>query len=88
MKFTPAGGVVCVELTANHLAVRDTGVGIPAASIPHVFERFYQAETSRSGEGSGLGLAIAARIVETHGWTIRVDSRVGKGTVFTVAFTS
>ena len=62
MKFTPAGGAVCVELTGNQLAVRDTGAGIPAASIPHVFERFYQAETSRSGEGSGLGLAIVARI--------------------------
>jgi signal transduction histidine kinase len=88
MKFTPTGGVVSVELTANHLAVRDTGPGIPAASIPHVFERFYQAETSRSGEGSGLGLAIVARIVETHGWTIRADSREGKGTVFTVDFSS
>jgi signal transduction histidine kinase len=88
MKFTPAGGVVCVELAASHLAVRDTGVGIPAASIPHVFERFYQAETSRSGDGSGLGLAIVARIVETHGWTMRVDSREGKGSVFTVDFSA
>ncbi len=84
MKFTPAGGSVSVELTAGHLSVCDTGVGIPAASLPHVFERFYQAETSRSGEGSGLGLAIVARIVETHGWTMRVDSREGEGSVFTV----
>ena len=79
MKFTPAGGSVSVDLTSGRLSVRDTGVGIPAASIPHVFERFYQAETSRSGEGSGLGLAIVARIVETHGWTIRVDQSRGKG---------
>jgi signal transduction histidine kinase len=88
MKFTPAGGVVSVELDSSHLSVRDTGVGIPADSIPHVFERFYQAETSRSGEGSGLGLAIVARIVETHGWTMRVDSREGEGSTFTVAFPS
>ena len=88
MKFTPSGGVVRVDLAAAHLSVTDTGVGIPVASIPHVFERFYQAETSRSGEGSGLGLAIVARIVETHGWTIRVDSRQGKGTTFTVDFSS
>jgi two-component system sensor histidine kinase BaeS len=88
MKFTPAGGSVYVDLTAGHLSIRDTGVGIPTASIPHVFERFYQAETSRSGEGSGLGLAIVARIVETHGWAIRVDSREGKGSVFTVDFSS
>jgi signal transduction histidine kinase len=88
MKFTQPGGVVCVHLGSAHLSVHDTGVGIPAASIPHVFERFYQAETSRSGEGSGLGLAIVARIVETHGWTIRVDSREGKGTEFTVDFSS
>jgi two-component system sensor histidine kinase CiaH len=88
MKFTPAGGSVSVDLASGRLSVRDTGVGIPAASIPHVFERFYQAETSRSGEGSGLGLAIVARIVETHGWTIQVDSREGKGSVFTVDLSS
>jgi signal transduction histidine kinase len=88
MKFTPAGGVITVVLDSNHLSVRDSGIGIPATSIPHVFERFYQAETSRSGEGSGLGLAIVARIVETHGWTIRVESCEGKGTEFTVAFSS
>jgi hypothetical protein len=88
MKFTPAGGTVTVELTATHLSVRDTGVGIPTAAVPHVFERFFQAGSSRSGEGSGLGLAIVARVVETHGWTIRVDSREGKGSVFTVTFPS
>ncbi len=88
MKFTPAGGTVSVELTDSHLSVRDTGVGIPAAALSHVFERFYQAESSHSGEGSGLGLAIVARIVETHGWTIRVESHEGKGSVFTVAFPS
>jgi signal transduction histidine kinase len=88
MKFTPAGGTVTVELTATHLSVRDTGVGIPTAAVPHVFERFFQAGSSRSGEGSGLGLAIVARIVETHGWTIRVESREGKGSDFTVGFPS
>jgi signal transduction histidine kinase len=86
IKFTPAGGALSLQLSPAGLSVKDTGVGIPADASPRVFERFYQVESSRGGEGSGLGLAIAARIVEAHGWTIRVDSELGKGSTFTVSF--
>jgi signal transduction histidine kinase len=89
-KFTPAGGTV--ELTASpangsvRIAVRDTGAGIPADQLPHVFEKFYQADNQRaaSAKGSGLGLAIAKEIVEGHKGTIRCESTVGEGTTFTL----
>jgi signal transduction histidine kinase len=84
VKFTPDGGTVRIELTPARLVVRDTGDGIPADALPHVFERFYQADPSHSDEGSGLGLAIVARIVELHGWSIGVESRPGSGSAFTV----
>jgi signal transduction histidine kinase len=68
------------------LEVCDTGSGIDAAHLPHIFERFYRADTSRSrgGGGAGLGLAISREIVEAHGGTIDVQSRVGAGSTFTV----
>jgi signal transduction histidine kinase len=62
-------------------SVADTGSGIPAAQLPHIFEQFWQA--SRAGRhGAGLGLAISRGIVEAHGGRIWVESTVGKGTVF------
>jgi signal transduction histidine kinase len=68
------------------LAVSDTGPGIPAADLPHIFERFYRAEKSRKrgrdGSGFGLGLSIAYWIVHHHGGRIEVDSREGQGTTF------
>ena len=89
-KFTGAGGTV--ELSAapsdNHvkIAVRDTGAGIPPAQLPHIFEKFYQADNQRaaSASGSGLGLAIAKEIVEAHRGQIRCDSVLGQGTTFTL----
>jgi signal transduction histidine kinase len=85
MKFTPAGGEVSVSLTHGELRVSDTGPGIAAKDLPHIFERFYQADDSRSQEGHGLGLAISRHIAEVHGWRIRVESRPGHGATFTVA---
>ena len=66
------------------LRVKDTGIGIPAVHLPHVFERFYQADAARSSGGCGLGLSICRWIVKAHGGTIEVDSRGLQGTEFTV----
>ena len=80
VKFTPAGGRVSVELTEDggrvELRVRDTGVGIAPEFLPHVFERFRQAETSsaRSHSGLGLGLAITRHLVEMHGGSVEAHS--------------
>jgi signal transduction histidine kinase len=64
--------------------VKDTGCGIPETELSHIFDRFYQVEKSRvNGEGSGLGLAIAKRIIELHGSTIQVHSKINIGTTFT-----
>ena len=89
VKFTPDGGAIAVSLKRDGeeawIAVRDTGDGISAAFLPHVFERFRQGGKSPGG-GLGLGLAIARHIVERHGGTIRVDSPgEGQGATFTVS---
>jgi signal transduction histidine kinase len=70
------GGVV--------IHVRDTGAGIPPEQLPHIFEKFYQADNQRSAshKGSGLGLSIAREIVSAHGGEITVESAVGAGTTF------
>lgn len=87
VKFTDAGGKVAVTtiLLEGSLAVKisDTGTGIAADDLPHVFERFYKADKARSGEGTGMGLAIARHIIEAHGGSIRVESQAGKGATFT-----
>ncbi len=91
LKFTPRGGSVTVKLTPHRqggarIQVIDTGVGIDAAELPHIFDRFYRG--SRSSEarssGSGLGLAIVRSIVEMHAGRISVESRVGSGSTFAV----
>jgi two-component system OmpR family sensor kinase len=66
------------------LSVRDNGPGIPPDMLPHIFERFYRGEVSRSGPGAGLGLAIAKELVEAQEGTIRVESTPGKGSLVTV----
>ena len=90
VKFTPRGGHVTVDVTGTpdgaRIDVADTGVGIDAAELPHIFERFYRgsrANEARSS-GSGLGLAIVRSIVDMHGGTVEVESRVGRGSRFTV----
>jgi len=74
------------EGTDAVLVVRDTGVGIPFADVPRVFERFYVVDRSRSREhtGTGLGLAIAKHLVEAHGGTLVADSVYGSGATFTM----
>ena len=91
VKFTPTGGRVEVSLSAREsrlrIAVRDNGMGIPAAFLPHVFETFRQADssTTRSHGGLGLGLAIVRRIVELHGGEVEAESEgEGRGTTVTV----
>ncbi len=66
------------------ISVRDTGAGIEPHVLPHIFERFYRAQVSRSGTSTGLGLSIAKELVEAQGGTIAVESQVGQGSVFTV----
>ncbi len=90
IKFTPPGGAVTLTLEPHRdgarLEIRDTGVGIDASEIPHIFERFYRGSRANEarGSGSGLGLAIVKSIVDMHGGRISVESRVGSGTTFAV----
>ncbi len=91
LKYTRSSGRIHVSLesTATHtlLRVEDQGIGIAPEDIPRIFDRFYRADPSRSQvEGSGLGLSIAKWIAETHHAEIRVASREGEGSTFTVAF--
>jgi signal transduction histidine kinase len=90
LKFTPRGGTVRVALSPSgrgaRIQVIDSGVGIDAAELPHIFNRFYRGSRANEarGSGSGLGLAIVRSVVEMHGGRVMVESRVGSGTVFTV----
>lgn len=87
IKFSkPKGGAIHVSLSKHVLTVNDAGIGIAQKDISHIFDRFYQAESSRANGGIGLGLALVKRIVELHGWTIDAESEEGKGTEFTVHF--
>ena len=90
MKFTPEGGSIEVRLSraedgAIRLDVADSGIGIPAADLPHVFDRFYRSSNAASSTGSGIGLNLVKQYVEMHGGSVSVTSEVGKGTVFSVA---
>jgi heavy metal sensor kinase len=90
VKFTPAGGMVTVDARKLHgqvhVSISDTGPGIPAEHLPHLFEPFYRADPSRdrSESGTGLGLAIAHEIAGAHNGSIAVESTVGEGTTFEV----
>lgn len=87
-KFTPAGGTVSVSLTATEqhaiVRVRDTGCGMTPEVGAHIFEKFYQGDTSHSVQGNGLGLALVKRVVDILHGEIGVESALGKGTTFTV----
>lgn len=93
INYTPEGGEVSVSFEVSKknvlVVVRDTGVGIPAADLPRIFERFYRVDKSRSREkgGTGLGLAIVKHILEGHSTRAEVDSTVGKGSTFSFKLT-
>ena len=85
---TPASATIHVTTTiADHrvaIKIRDTGSGIAPNLLPHIFERFYRGDVSRSGGGTGLGLSIAKELIEVQDGSITVDSQMGQGSVFTV----
>src|SRR5215813_207615 len=90
IKYTPAGGLVGVKVYASNgravLEVNDNGVGIPPEALPHIFERFYRVDKTRSRQmgGAGLGLSIIKAIVTAHGGQVRVESLEGRGSRFLV----
>ena len=88
VKFTPEGGSIRVTLGRKDglivATVTDSGCGIPEEAVPHIFEKFYQADTSHATKGNGLGLSLVKKIVELCEGDIYVSSEVGKGTTFTV----
>ncbi|MEP6640049.1 MAG: HAMP domain-containing sensor histidine kinase [Chloroflexota bacterium] len=91
VKFTPKGGSVSVDVDSTpdgaRIEVTDTGVGIDAAELPYIFERFYRGSRANEarGSGSGLGLAIVRSIVDMHGGKVEVESLVGRGSRFIVS---
>ncbi|WP_258525470.1 cell wall metabolism sensor histidine kinase WalK [Paenibacillus sp. YN15] len=88
IKFSDEGGEIAVYLSAGPSSVQvriaDTGIGMNAVVLEHIFEKFYQGDKSRAGEGNGLGLALVKRIVDLCGGEIGVESEPGAGSVFTV----
>lgn len=87
-KFTPEGGTVSLSLKndGDHAVIKvvDTGCGINSEEGKHIFEKFYQGDSSHSTQGNGLGLALVKRVVDIIGGDISVESEVGKGSAFTV----
>jgi heavy metal sensor kinase len=89
IKYTPPGGEAKLTVLENEkqdisIVVQDTGVGISAADLPHIFERFFRCDQSRSQTGTGLGLSLARAIARAHGGDITVSSSPGQGSTFTI----
>jgi heavy metal sensor kinase len=90
IKYTPSGGSVNVDVSENvagqvTISVSDTGMGIPPADLPHIFERFYRGDQSRSLAGIGLGLSLARAIARSYDGDITVISVPGQGSTFTIS---
>ena len=88
IKYTPSGGSVTVFMNENNtqvvVSVKDTGCGISSNDLPHIFERFYRCDQSRSQSGIGLGLSLARAIARAHGGDITADSLPNQGSTFTI----
>jgi len=86
-KYTPSGGKVLVQVSQKNssitVEVKDTGIGIPAQDLPHIFEEFFRASNvAKTTKGTGLGLSLVKYIIEKHGGNILLESEVGKGSSF------
>ena len=88
LKFTPAGGTVTIQVGPAQpgavLTVSDTGIGIPADELPHIFDRFWRGRQAAPRSGSGIGLAIAAELARAHGGELAARSQPGRGTTMTL----
>ncbi len=89
IKYTPPGGKISIDLRQQKdsadIDIADTGIGIPEKELPHIFDRFYRVDKSRSSIGFGLGLSIAQSIAVAHGGQIIARANVPQGTVFTIS---
>lgn len=89
LKYSPMGSPVTIDLAVTdgvvHLTVRDEGEGIAPADLPHIWERTYRGDKSRSRSGSGLGLSLVKAVTEAHGGTVNVESAPGEGSLFDIA---
>jgi signal transduction histidine kinase len=90
LRHTPTGGVIQISLTSQMrqqcIQVQDSGPGIPEDALPHIFERFYRADSARSRPegGTGLGLSIARQLAEAHGGSLMAANHPNGGAVFTL----
>ena len=89
IKFTPENGTISISICqkgANiQVSVADSGIGMSQETQNHIFEKFYQGDTSRKAQGNGLGLALCRKIIDLSGGSITVDSEEGRGSTFTVS---
>ena len=88
IKYNKEGGLLEIRLDQESFSIRDTGVGIAQKDLPRIFERFYIADRSRSrsNDSTGLGLAIVKHLCLNNGYRVKVNSQLGKGSVFEVFF--
>jgi two-component system, OmpR family, heavy metal sensor histidine kinase CusS len=88
LRYTTPGGSILISIVTgaaqSEISIKDTGCGIAAEHLPHIFDRFYRADSSRSSEGAGLGLALVKSIIDLHGGSVTVSSEINRGTIITV----